>query len=105
MCNNNVTLCVTVVPTTTPPLVWPSNGQNKGAPTKILNPTSVEGWIKCKQDWIAPSLVFDDLRYGIEWALLMLCLRWLATGLVLSSHDVKTYMEVGCTCFWFLLMV
>ena len=34
-----------VVPTTTPPLVWPSNGQNKGAPTKILNPTSMEGWI------------------------------------------------------------
>ena len=39
-----------VVPTTTPPLVWPSNGQNKGAPTKILYPTSVEGWIKCKYD-------------------------------------------------------
>ena len=37
-----------VVPTTTPPLVWPSNGKNKGAPTKILNPTSVEGWIECK---------------------------------------------------------
>ena len=35
----------TVVPTTTPPLVWPSNGQNKGAPTKILNPTPMEGWI------------------------------------------------------------
>jgi hypothetical protein len=31
----------------------------------------------------------------------MLCLRWLATGLVLSSHDVKSSMEVGCTCFWF----
>jgi hypothetical protein len=25
-----------VVPTTTPPLVWPSNGQNKGAPTKFF---------------------------------------------------------------------
>jgi len=25
-----------VVPTTTPPLVWPSNGKNKGAPTKIF---------------------------------------------------------------------
>ena len=34
-----------IVPTTTPPLVWPSNGQNKGAPTKILNPTPMEGWI------------------------------------------------------------
>jgi hypothetical protein len=34
-----------VVPTTTPPLVWPSNGKNKGAPTKILNPTPMEGWI------------------------------------------------------------
>jgi hypothetical protein len=35
----------------------------------------------------------------------MLCLRWLATGLVLSLHDVKSSMEVGCTIFWFLLMV
>ena len=26
----------------------------------------------------------------------MLCLRWLATGLILSSHDVKSSMEVGC---------
>ena len=34
---------VHVVPTTTPPLVWSSNGQNKGAPTKILNPTPMEG--------------------------------------------------------------
>ena len=34
-----------VVPTTTPPLVWPSNGKNKGVPTKILNPTPMEGWI------------------------------------------------------------
>ena len=34
-----------VVPITTPPLVWPFNGQNKGAPTKILNPTPMEGWI------------------------------------------------------------
>ena len=33
-----------IVPTTTPPLVWPSNGQNKGAPTKILNPTPMEGF-------------------------------------------------------------
>ena len=49
---------------------------------------------------------FIGLRYGIEWALLMLCLRWLATGLILSSHDVKSSMEVGCTCFgsfwWFI---
>jgi hypothetical protein len=36
---------IPVVPTTTPPLVWPSNGENKGAPTKILNPTPMEGWI------------------------------------------------------------
>ena len=34
-----------VVPTTTPPLVWPYNGQNKGAPTKILNAKTMEGWI------------------------------------------------------------
>ena len=53
----------------------------------------------------APSLVFNELRYGIKWALLMLCLRWLATGLIVSSHDVRSPMEAGCTCFWFLLMV
>jgi hypothetical protein len=35
----------------------------------------------------------------------MLCLRWLATGLILSSHDVKSSMEVDCNCFWLLLMV
>ena len=34
-----------VVPTTTPPLVLPSNGKYKGAPTKIFNPTPMEGWI------------------------------------------------------------
>ena len=34
-----------VVPTTTPPLVLPYNGKNKGAPTKFLNPTPMEGWI------------------------------------------------------------
>lgn len=35
----------------------------------------------------------------------MLYLQWLATGFILSSHDVKSSMEVGCTLFWFLLMV
>ena len=30
----------------------------------------------------------------------MLCLRWLATGLILSSHDVKSSMEVDCNFFW-----
>ena len=35
----------------------------------------------------------------------MLCLRWLAIGLILSSHDVKSSMKVDFTCCWFLLMV
>ena len=35
----------------------------------------------------------------------MLCLQWLATGLILSSHDVKSSMEVDFTFFWFILMV
>lgn len=83
-------LIPTLTPTTTPPLVLPSNGKNKGAPTKILNPTPMEGLIWCKEDWIAPSLFFDDWRCEVEWTLLMLCLWRLATGLtcplMMSSH-------------------
>ena len=33
-----------IVPTTTPPLVLPSNGKNKGAPTKIFESYTYGGF-------------------------------------------------------------
>ena len=70
-----------VVPTTTPPLVWPSNGKNKGAPTKIFE-SYIYGGIEIMQmRFNAPNFSFDDWRYEVEWVLLMLCRQRLATGL------------------------
>ena len=33
-----------IVPTTTPPLVWPSNGKNKGGPTTIFTSYTYGGF-------------------------------------------------------------
>ena len=39
-----------VVPTTTPPLVWPYNGKNKGAPAKFFESYTYGGFLLCKYD-------------------------------------------------------
>ena len=47
-------------------------------------------------------LVFDDWRCEVKWALLMLCLRWLATGLTcpltISSH-LWWFIVISFGCF------
>ena len=54
-----------VVPTTTPPLGWPSNGKNKGAPTKIFETFTYVGFNIMQIRFNAPNFSSDDWRYEV----------------------------------------
>ena len=54
-----------IVSTTTPPLVWPSNGKNKGAPTKDFESYTYGGFSIMKIIFNAPNFSSDDWRYEV----------------------------------------
>ena len=90
-----------VVPKTTPPLIWPSNGKIIRGPYQIFfNPTLMEGF-----DYVNMTNCSNLLLPVIEYLKLccllsMLWLWWLPTGIIFSFLDIISYFVVEFNFYW-----
>ena len=96
---------MSVVPTTTPPLVWPSNGKNKGAHTKIFESYTYGGFDIMQIRFNALNFSSDDWRYEVVWVLFDALPLMVGYWSDISFHGFMISMVVELTLYWLLLMI